>query len=240
MVAEQGDALIGADGLWSTVRAKLDHEAQPRFQGRTAWRAMVDADAVDPAWRDPATHLWLGPSAHLVHYPVRAGRTINIVAVVPDKAMESGWSGAGDRDVLLEKFRRWAAPVQELLAAATGWQTFSLCDLPPASRPGRGAITLLGDAAHPMLPFLAQGAAMAIEDAAVLADCMAQSPADFDHAFRAYEQARAARTSRAVNESARTGRIYAAPLAAIRNFVMRRAGGPRLGARQDWLYRWPH
>lgn len=241
MVAEVGDALVGADGLWSVVRAQLGHEAAPRFRGRTAWRALIDAGAVEPAWREPVTRLWLGPDAHLVHYPVRGGTAINIVAVVADSASTRSWSGAGDRAALLARFARWALPPRALIAAPQAWQTWSLHDLAPASRSGHDAVTLLGDAAHAMLPFLAQGAAMAIEDAAELADNLSRHPHDIPAALRAYEAARAPRTMRVAQQSARTGTIYhlGTPFAAVRNFIMRRMGSVRLAARQDWLYRWP-
>jgi salicylate hydroxylase len=241
MVEEQGDALVGADGLWSTVRRRLGYDAAPRFRHRTAWRALIDAADADPAWCEPATHLWLGRDAHLVHYPVRGGEAVNIVAIVTDRSAESGWSGTGDRDLLLAKFRRWSPAARAVVATPAAWQTWSLYDLPSAPRSGEGRVTLLGDAAHAMLPFLAQGAAMAIEDAAVLADCAAREPLDLGAAFRAYEGMREPRTTRAAQASAHMGTIYhlGAPLSAARDYAMRRAGGERLMARQDWLYRWP-
>jgi salicylate hydroxylase len=241
MVAEPGDALVGADGLWSTVRARLGHEAAPRFRGRTAWRALIDAAAVESAWGVPVTRLWLGPDAHLVHYPVRGGAAINVVAIVADSAPGQSWSGAGDRDDLMARFARWAPQPRALIAAAPAWQTWSLHDLVPALRVGNGVVTLLGDAAHAMLPFLAQGAAMAIEDAAVLADNLARAPDDIAAALGAYEAARAPRTTHVAEASDRTGTFYhlGAPFAAARDFVMRRMGSERLAARQDWLYRWP-
>lgn len=241
LVEEQGHALVGADGLWSTVRARLGRDSAPRFRGRAAWRALIPAGDADPAWRRPLTQLWLGPDAHLVHYPVRAGDAVNIVAIVKDDRAARGWAAPGDRDALLARFRRWSAKARAILEAPARWQIWSLHDLPPAPRPGRGPVTLLGDAAHAMLPFLAQGGAMAIEDAAVLADCAAHRPDDLAAAFRTYEQLRQVRTMRAAQESARMGAIYhlGGALAAARDFVMRRAGGERLAARQDWLYRWP-
>ncbi len=241
MASEQGDALVGADGLWSAVRERLGHEANPQFQRRTAWRALVDADAVEPAWREPLVHLWLGAGAHLVHYPVRGGTAVNIVAIVQDASATRGWAEPADRDALLAQLARWTPRARGILAAPSAWQRWSLHDLPAKPRPGTGPVTLIGDAAHPMLPFLAQGAAMAIEDAVVLADCTARGTTDLAAAFRDYERQRAERVVRAVRESARMGAIYhLSTLAAIaRNLVMRRAGGQRLGARQDWLYRWP-
>lgn len=241
MVEEQADALIGADGLWSATRARLGHEALPRFRHRTAWRALLDATDAEPAWRAPAVRLWLGAGAHLVHYPVRGGRAINIVAIVADGMAARTWANAGERDALLAKFARWSPQARAVIAAPNAWQTWSLHDLPPATRPGKGPVTLLGDAAHPMMPFLAQGAAMAIEDAAALAHCLESQPDSPIGAFRAYERMRAGRTMRTVRESARMGAIYhlAPPWAWARDRILGRMPGAWLDARQDWLYRWP-
>jgi salicylate hydroxylase len=241
MVEEQGDALIGADGLWSTVRMRLGHEAAPRFRKRTAWRALLDASEADPAWLEAATHLWLGRDAHLVHYPVRNGTAVNVVAIIKDLKPAQGWASAGDRSQLQDRFARWSPPARAIIAAPTEWQTWSLHDLPASPRPGRGPVTLIGDAAHAMMPFLAQGAAMAIEDAAVLDDCVTRNPEDLTQAFRAFESERAERTMTATRESARMDTFYhfGGLRAGARDFIMRRAGGERLLARQDWLYRWP-
>lgn len=240
MVQEPGRALVGADGLWSVVRRRLGHEDPPRFQGRAAWRALIDGTTVDPAWREPRTHLWLGPGAHLVHYPVRGGAAINLVAIVPEEVAEPGWSVERRREVLLDMLAGWAPSVHSLLSTAPWWRAWSLYDLKPKPRPGRGPVTLVGDAAHAMLPFLAQGAAMAIEDAAVLADCAAAAPDDLAAAFRAYERAREARTRAIAKESARAGQVYhLGLLAPVRNLAMRWLGGGHLAARQDWIYRWP-
>jgi salicylate hydroxylase len=203
---------------------------------------LVEADALDPAWSAPSTHLWLGADAHLVHYPVRGGSGVNIVAIVTDTSEAQGWSRAGERERLLARFAHWAPQPRSILSAPTAWQVWSLFDLPPLPHLGAGPVTLLGDAAHAALPFLAQGAAMAIEDAAVLTDCLENRPDDIETAFRNYETMRQSRTARVAQESARMATIYhhGPLLAAARNFVMRRTGGERLALRQDWLYRWPN
>ncbi len=105
---ERGIALIGADGLWSTVATHLQRQRRPRFAHRTAWRALVPAAAVPEEFREPMVHLWLGLDAHLVHYPVKNGRLINIVGIVHDEWRKSGWSAAGDRDEILRQFARWS------------------------------------------------------------------------------------------------------------------------------------
>src|SRR5205823_10363226 len=123
----------------------------------------------------PMVHLWLGQDAHLVHYPVKGGALINIVAIVNDEWQLTGWSAAGEHDELLHHFSRWdwAQPARDLLMLPDRWHKWALFDRKRPHRGGRGPVTLLGDAAHPMLPFLAQGAGMAIEDGAVLADALA-------------------------------------------------------------------
>jgi salicylate hydroxylase len=239
---QRGAALVAADGLWSTLRARLGQAAPPLFRRRAAWRASVPADAVPPQFRGPAIDLWLGASGHLVHYPVKGGRLINIVAIVADGWDRPGWSEPAARADILERFpaRAWATPARDLLAAPERWLKWALFDRPPATWWGEGPVTLLGDAAHPMLPFLAQGAGMAIEDAAVLAQCLGRSPDDPAGALRAYEAARRPRTARVQRAARRTGGLYQLqpPASLVRDLGMRALGGDRLLARYDWLYDW--
>src|SRR6476646_5878266 len=167
---ERGIALIGADGIWSTVAAGLRRQPPPTFRHRTAWRALVRADAVPAEFRQPLVHLWLGMDAHLVHYPVRAGSLINIVGIVHDEWNETGWTAAGDRNEILRHFARWAwsEKARALIAIPERWLKWALYDRKEPFRGARVPVTLIGDAAHPMLPFLAQGASIAIEDAVVV------------------------------------------------------------------------
>jgi salicylate hydroxylase len=235
-------ALIGADGLWSRVREFAGAADPARFARRTAWRALVLADAVAPAFRAPVIHLWLGHGSHLVHYPVKAGAMINIVAIAADAQPSHGWSTAAAPDEVLTRFSSdaWAKPARDLLALPERWLKWPLYDRPPRPQRGRGAVTLLGDAAHPMLPFLAQGAAMAIEDAAVLAGCLAATPDDAPAALRRYEQARAARTAKVQRAARRNDTVYHLPWPAsvARDFAMGRMGNDRLLAQFDWIYGW--
>lgn len=241
-VDERGVALIGADGVWSNVGAHLRRQRRPSFTHRTAWRALVPADKVAPEFRAAFVHLWLGQDAHLVHYPVKSGRLINIVAVVHDGWNETGWQAAGDRAEILRHFARWswADKVRDLISAPDQWLKWALYDRKAPFAGGVGPVTLIGDAAHPMLPFLAQGAAMAIEDAAVLADMLSKNTNDPISALRAYETVRRKRTKRAQEASRRQARIYGltGPEALIRNLGMRLLGGERLRERYDWLYTW--
>jgi salicylate hydroxylase len=234
-------ALIGADGLWSSVRDRLQRQPPPEFAHRTAWRATLPADAMPSEFHGALVHLWLGPGAHLVHYPVKEGRLINVVGIVRDGWQQQGWSATGERDDILRHFARgiWSEKARELIALPERWLKWALYDGRSPFRGGAGPVTLIGDAAHPMLPFLAQGAGMAIEDAAVLADCLARlrNPAD---ALRDYEAVRASRTARAQHMSRRQGTIYGLGglEALVRDMGMRLVGGERLLARQDWLYSW--
>lgn len=241
-IDERGIALIGADGIWSNIGAQLRRQSMPRFAHRTAWRALVPADLVPREFRESLVHLWLGLDAHLVHYPVKAGRFINIVAVVHDHWNQTGWSAPGDRAEILRHFARWswAETARALIALPDRWMKWALYDRKAPFRGGVGPVTLIGDAAHPMLPFLAQGAGIAIEDAAVLADMLGKYRDDPENALRAYEGARRLRTERAQQASRRQARIYGmtGPEALIRNLAMRAMGGEILRARQDWLYTW--
>ena len=239
---EHGIALIAADGLWSVLRPRLGHRARPQFRKRTAWRALVPASTVEAEFRAPDVQLWLGRNAHIVHYPVKNGALINIVAIVDDGWSEPGWTASGDRNELLEHYSawNWCEPVRDFLALPDRWLKWALYDLDPLGHWSEGPVTLLGDAAHPMLPFLAQGAAMAIEDAAVLADCMGRYPNDIPSAMRRYERARRRRTARVQNAARSNGRTYhmSAAEAVLRNVFLRLAGGPLLLHRYNWLYNW--
>jgi salicylate hydroxylase len=242
VLEERGLALIGADGVWSTLRAQIQGRRPPRFRHRTAWRALIPADAVPEEFRQPLVHLWLGPDAHLVHYPVKGGRLINIVGIVHDEWKEVGWSAAGNRAEILRHFARWswAEPARALIAIPDQWLKWALYDHKAPFDRGHGPVTLIGDAAHPMLPFLAQGVGMAIEDAAVIAAMLAKYRDDPSDALRAYEAARWHRTARAQQVSRNQGRIYglSGPEALVRNLALRAMGGEKLLSRFDWLYSW--
>ena len=236
---EQGIALIGADGLWSSLRARLGDREQPAFAQRTAWRAVVPAARLMPEFREPVTSLWLGRDAHLVHYPVKGGREVNIVATVRDDWSEPGWSAPGKPDDLARRFENFAPAARALIAMPERWQKWALFDRAPTHAQAQGPVTLIGDAAHPMLPFLAQGGAMAIEDAAVLAQCLGREE-DTERALRAYEHARQRRVARAQREARRNSWRYhlAGPLGFARNMVLATLGGDRMLRRYDWLYGW--
>jgi salicylate hydroxylase len=239
---QRGLALIAADGLWSTLRGRIGDRQTPRFARHTAWRALVPADAVMPDQRAPAIDLWLGNNAHLVHYPVRSGALINIVAITRDDWREPGWSAPGERADLLARYPAgaWSPAARVLLAGPRHWSKWALYDRAPIARWSVGAVTLLGDAAHPMLPYLAQGAAMAIEDAAVLAQRLADTPDDPAGAMRLYEQQRRRRTARTQRAARRNGAVYHMGGAAtfLRTLALAAMGRQRLLTSYDWLYGW--
>lgn len=242
VIDERGIALIGADGIWSTVAKALGRQRAPRFSHRTAWRALLPAEAVPAEFRAPLVTLWLGADAHLVHYPVKAGQLVNIVGIVRDEWDETGWSAAGEPAEILRNFARWVwcDRVRELIGIPQRWLKWALYERRTPFMGGDGRVTLIGDAAHPMLPFLAQGAGMAIEDGAVLAHCLGQSIDNPAAGLRAYERARRVRTERAQQASRKQARIYGltGPEALARNLTMRAMGGQWLRRRYDWLYRW--
>ena len=224
-----GDALVVADGVRSSLREQTGFSPQTlRHSGRVAWRALAPADACAAFARRPASNLWLGADAHLVHYPLRGGSVVNLVAVVADRdaAMsEAFWSQRGDGTRLARRFADWHRDVRDLLAAAGPWRLWPLMTREPPQGLAKGRVALAGDAAHPMMPFLAQGAAQAIEDAAALGDAFARQP-DTPAALRAYEDARLSTARAVVAASNRQATIYhlRGPVAVARDLAMRAVG----------------
>jgi salicylate hydroxylase len=230
--------VVGADGLWSTARAALGDRRQPVHRGVAAWRATIPREAAPPELQGAETGLWLGRAGHVVHYPIGGGRLLNIVALERRGEPVDGWSAPGDGAALLRSFQGAAPPLAALLAIPDYWQMWSLFDL-PAKRMARGRIALLGDAAHPVLPFLAQGGALAIEDAAALAAALTEQR-DVRAALRAYGSGRLRRVRRVQIAARRNGAIYhaAGPVAWARDLVMRRLAPEGMAERYAWLYGW--
>ncbi|MER5428997.1 FAD-dependent monooxygenase [Streptomyces sp. NPDC002588] len=194
---EVADVVVGADGVHTTVGQFVTAAGSPRFSGMCAWRSLVAAENAPAFARRPVQTLWLGPDRHLVHYPISAGKQINIVAFGPahDWTTES-WSAEGRIEDLRAEFAGWSDDLEALLSAAERTGRWALLDRDPLPRWTDGPVALLGDAAHPMFPFFAQGAAQAMEDAAVLAGCLAGLPEDPPAALRRYEDIRRPRATR--------------------------------------------
>ncbi|NBQ11454.1 MAG: FAD-binding protein [Gammaproteobacteria bacterium] len=232
------DLLLGADGIHSEVRRWCFGEAPARFTGQVAWRFLVPSEGLPPALQARDSQVWWGPGKHFVHYPVDAGARINGVAVVEAGAWtEESWALPGQPEDLRTAFRGWHPELQQLLERVTpeGLFQWGLFDRAPLPRWHRGPVALLGDACHPTLPFLAQGAAMAIEDSAALTLALAQAPT-VSGALAVYEGWRRSRTARIQQLSRRYGWVYhlGAPLATFRNLAAPLARGTTM----DWLYRY--
>jgi salicylate hydroxylase len=251
---ERGDtqalALIGADGIWSAVRRQLFPTSGPHFSGLIAWRGTVEARALPSGEPLRGVQLWMGPRAHLVAYPISGGRLVNLVAIVPDDWQREGWSAPGEPREIQSRFAAagWAPAARLLIEAVETWKRWALFAMPDGGAWTAGATALLGDAAHGMLPFAAQGAAMAIEDAAVLAQCLGDSHGagatgdtlSVPAPLRRYAEARRARVARVQRLARQNGKIYhlTGPMAVARDLAMQALGAERLMARQSWIYDW--
>lgn len=231
----QGDVLVGADGIQSAVRAMLWGDDEPRFTGNVAWRAMVPADKLPKGLIRPMSTAWWGPGKHFVHYyvrrgvrrgvrrEVRRGEFVNCVCVVEKDGWEvESWTEPGDHGELKDDFAGWHDDIQTLIDNAETQSLFkwALFDRPPMDPWGKDRVTLLGDACHPTLPFMAQGAAMAIEDAAVLAGCLANDDG-VPTGLQRYEDLRRERTSRVQKGSRRNATVF--HLSGIKAWVRDRA-----------------
>jgi salicylate hydroxylase len=239
-----GPVLVGADGLWSAVRAALAPGSTPRPAGATAARTVIPADQAGPL-AAAGVGVWLTPEAHVVHYPVRRGSEVALVVIArgAETRAERGWDAHVDAATLGRRLAPFHPGLKEVLLPEAGrswpWREWTLYTLPPLPAWVQGRVVLLGDAAHPMLPYLAQGGALALEDAVVLADCLA-SATDPAAALARFEALRAARARRVQAASLRQGRIYhlAPPLSWARDAALALTPGPLLMAGYDWLYGW--
>ena len=234
----RGAALIGADGLWSTIRQIVVGDGKPKPAGHITYRAVLPRSEVPEEYRWQDMAFWAGERVHLVLYPLRTGELFNLVAVFHSSRYEEGWDSFGDPAELHERFAGKCAPVQLLLNKIESWRMWVLCDRPPIKEWSKGRITLVGDAAHPMLQYLAQGACMSIEDAVCLADRVVAAKGDYASAFQAYQQARYLRTGRVQIMARIYGEFYHAGGVAkeLRNMMLGGRTPEDAMAGMDWLY----
>jgi salicylate hydroxylase len=243
--SRQADALVGADGLWRAVRpAVVNAESVPRVTGHTAWRGLIAQDALPPALRSGDVRVWLGPRMHAVAYPVRRGEALNVVVLAesPPAGDARDWDQPGSLAALHKATGRCAGPLQALIGSIGPWRAWTLCDREPLAGPSemaRGRIALLGDAAHPMLPYLAQGAGMAIEDALALAEALRdvrERTADVPAALGRYARARWRRDAQVQSRARRNARIFhlTGPMRLGRDLALRTFGRRLLDV--PWLY----
>ena len=238
----EADLIVGADGVRSAIRSALFGAEEPRFTGHMCYRAVVPVGTLVD-YVSPDTSFWLGPNGHIVTYYVRGGAAVNIVAVAETADwVEESWNVASSREEMLGAFRGWHRNIDALFQRVDEVYKWGLFDRDPMTRWSQGRVTLLGDAAHPMLPFLSQGAAMAIEDAYVLAASLAAHGNDIATALNDYERERLSRTSRVQLEARERGRTYHLPSAfaqARRDFMywLRGLFNPQAsGIRANWVY----
>ena len=231
--------LVAADGVWSKLRQTIPDHNKPKFSGQVAYRSTIPASEIPDEFLKE-TGLWLGKNAHVVHYPVRSGKEFNIVALVAEDWQDETWSAPADRQEFLHMFDQWPVDLRNLLAKSHAWLKWALCGVPGDGPWIRGRIALLGDAAHAMLPYMAQGAAMAIEDAAVLARLLPLDGSDPAAALRTYERVRRPRVCEVQSLALRNRQVFhlSGLPAAARDTVLKLMPEDRLAARFDWLYGW--
>jgi 3-hydroxybenzoate 6-monooxygenase len=236
-----GAALVGADGIWSYVRARIVKDGLPRRSGHIAYRAVLRADDMPAHLRSNAMTLWAGPRNHLVHYPLRGHELYNVVAAFESDRHSEGWDTTGDPIELWERFAPVVDDVKTILAKIATWRMWVLADRDPISRWSQGCVTLVGDAAHPMLQYLGQGAGMAVEDAIVLAEEVEAAGHCYEQAFAAYEQRRYLRTGRVQLTSRLYGEFFHAEGASrdIRNHFLAERTEEAACESLAWLYDGP-
>jgi len=237
-------ALVGADGLWSKLRAQMLGDTAPHFTGHLAYRAMLLQSELPAALRTQNVTVWMGPRLHVVQYPVRRGEQLNLVAIVhgPAPSDMTLWDHAANAADLARALGDVCGDLKALIEAVPAWRLWPLCDRVPmrgAHQQAQGAVALLGDAAHPMRPYMAQGAGMAIEDADALGQCLAMPGADVPAKLAHYAQLRWQRNARVQQRAIRNGQIFHAQglLRWGRDTSMRLLGEGLLDV--PWLYGGP-
>ena len=237
---EEGAVLIGADGVHSSIRAGLFGESHAEFTGCMAWRGVIDAARLPAALMQPLGVNWVGPGRHVITYPLRSGTLMNFVGVVESSAWRSeSWTARGTREECAADFAGWHADVHTLIDNIDQHFRWALLSRKPLAEWRVGRVALLGDACHPMLPFMAQGAVMAIEDAVVLARCL-ETWDDPEAALAAYVAARVERTTRCVQAADRQRLVFhndqLSDAADAAVYVETQWDEERVHQRYDWLF----
>ena len=237
MTEYSGKLAVGADGIWSRIRTECLKLPAPKYSGMSAIRALIPTTQFEPGPVHANTTVWFGKGAHVVTYPVRGSSYINVVAVLTQKEGER--NASLERTELLDTFSSWSDPVLALFEKQARWTSWPIYEIEKVEGFASGPVALVGDAAHPMLPFAAQGAAMAIEDAAVLANLLT-GDRDVAAGVAAYESARMIRVRRVMKTSQANGQIYHMGKmgSRFRNLIMQMSPGRRLLDRQAWIYNW--
>jgi len=238
-VAHRGTALVGCDGVKSSVRQQLVGDPV-RVTGHVVYRAVADAAEFPPDLKLNAPCLWAGPDCHLVHYPLRGGEQYNVVVTFHSRKPEEWGVTDGSREEVESYFTEISPRPRRLLDLPKSWRRWATADREPIGRWSFGRVTLLGDAAHPMMQYLAQGACMALEDAVTLGEALEAEGGDIEAGFPRYEKARVARTARVVLWTREMGRIYHARGVErlVRNDMWRGRTPERYYDAVEWLYGW--
>lgn len=242
----QADLVVGADGVWSAMRGRGGLAGDSRFTGELAWRTTVKVESAAgrlfaALGTDGSVNAFLNPHFHLIAYPVSAGAAINLVAFTKGERMAEGWSGKADPSILAKAVSGAAPGLRQLIDAAGPWLAWPLHAVDQrAAWTDPAGIALIGDAAHAMTPFAAQGAGMAIEDAATLAASVAQTPETMSEALARWERQRKPRVAKVTRRGAINHMAWnaAGPVALARNMVLKLRSGERLAGDLDWLYGW--
>jgi len=237
--AHRGAALVGCDGVKSNVRAQLVGDPV-RVTGHVVYRAVADAAQFPQDLKYNAPCLWAGPDCHLVHYPLRGGEQYNVVVTFHSRKQEEWGVTEGSREEVMSYFGGIGQRPRRLLDLPKSWKRWATADREPIARWSFGRATLLGDAAHPMMQYLAQGACMALEDAVTLGEALAAERGDIEAGFARYQRARVARTARVVLMTREMGRIYHAKGVErlVRNDLWRGRTPERYYDAVEWLYGW--
>ncbi len=235
----RGSALVGADGLWSNIRRRVVNDGRPRVSGHTTYRSVIPTEMMPEDLRWNAATLWAGPKCHIVHYPLSGWKSFNLVVTYHNDAPEPVAGKSVDQEEVMRGFEHVCDRARSIISHGRDWKLWVLCDRDPVQQWQDGRVVLLGDAAHPMMQYMAQGACMAMEDAVALGDALAVQPGRIEDGFAAYVARRCLRTARVQLQSRWMGEHVYHPdgaHAALRNGIMRAKSPEQWYDAIEWLY----